>query len=246
MPDAAALDILNHFDFWSAVPLTGTATTASIAKHTNLPEEVVTRVLDHAKTLRIFTDASPGHIRHTSRSAALAQNAGLKALVSTILDDAGPPMTVMPQALEKFNVGSETLPEDMSRTAFNLFHGGKYANSWEYIENDGEGEKKGWRSRNFTTFMSYLKDIFRLEHIVDGSYGWGEAGDLSVVDVSPTHSPSHSQTQNTDTIYSHPTARRLSRSRRLRPRKEIPQPKNHSLRPPKGGVRLRRLPPRRP
>lgn len=184
MPDAAALDILNHFDFWSAVPLDGTASTASIAKHANLPEEVVTRVLDHAKTLRIFADASPGHIRHTSRSAALAKNAGLKALVSTILDDAGPPMTVMPQALEKFNVGSETLPEDMSRTAFNLFHGGKYANSWEYIENDGEGEKKGWRSRNFTTFMSYLKDIFRLEQIVDGSYGWGNAGDLSVVDVS--------------------------------------------------------------
>ena len=189
MPDAAALDILNHFDFWSAVPLDGTASTASIAKHTNLPEEVVTRVLDHAKTLRIFTDASPGHIRHTSRSAALAKNAGLKALVSTILDDAGPPMTVMPQALEKFNAGSETLPEDMSRTAFNLFHGGKYANSWEYIENDGEGEKKGWRSRNFTTFMSYLKDIFRLEQIVEGSYGWGEAGDLSVVDVSPIPSP---------------------------------------------------------
>lgn len=188
MPDAAALNILNHFDFWSAVPLDGFASTAEISRHTKLPEEVVQRVLDHAKTLRIFTDAEPGdgpaRTRHTSRSAALAKSAGLRALVSTILDDAGPPMTVMPQALEKYNVGHETLPEDMSRTAFNMFHGGKYANSWEYIENDGEGERKGWRSRNFTTFMSYLKDIFRLEQIVDGSYGWGEAGNISVVDVS--------------------------------------------------------------
>lgn len=189
-PDVAALNILNHFDFWSAVPLDGTATTSEIARHTNLPHEVVTRVLDHAKTLRLFTDAAPDSIRHTSRSAALFKNAGLRALVTTILDDAGPPMTVMPQALEKYNVGQETLPEDMSRTAFYMFHGGKYANSWEYIENDGDGEKKGWRSRNFTTFMGYLKDIFRLEQIVDSSYGWSESGDLSVVDVSgPSHSP---------------------------------------------------------
>ncbi|KAL2112235.1 hypothetical protein VUR80DRAFT_8190 [Thermomyces stellatus] len=71
----------------------------------------------------------------------------------------------------------------MSRTAFYMFHGGRYANSWEYIENDGEGDRKGWRSRNFTTFMGYLKDIFRLEQIVDGAYGWSEAGNLSVVDL---------------------------------------------------------------
>lgn len=184
-----ALNTLNHFDFWSAVPLDGTATTAEIARHTNLPREVVARVLDHAKTLRLFTDSSddPDAVRHTSRSAALAKNAGLRALVSTILSDAGPPMAVMPQALEKYNVGQETLPEDMSRTAFYMFHGGRYANSWEYIENDGEGDRKGWRSRNFTTFMGYLKDIFRLEQIVDGAYGWSEAGNLSVVDVSLEH-----------------------------------------------------------
>ena len=185
MPDVAALIILNHFDFWSAVPLTGSTTTAEIATETKLPAEVVQRVLDHAKTLRIFADgADSTHTRHTSRSAALAKSPGLRALVSTILDDAGPPMTVMQQALEMYSLGKETLSDDMSKTAFNVFHGGKYANSWEFMENDGEGEKKGWRSRKFTTFMLYLKDIFRLEEIVDGSYGWEKAGDLSIVDVS--------------------------------------------------------------
>lgn len=187
MPDVAALGILNHFDFWSAVPLDGTATYASIAKKVDLPEEIVQRVVEHAKTLRIFADSTTeaGKIQHSSRSAALAKQAGLRALVSTILDDAGPPMTVMPHALEKFNRGQETLPQDMSKTAFNLFHGGKYANSWEYIENDGEGERKGWRSRNFTTFMNYLKEIFRLDGIVEGAYDWKAAGKVKVVDVSP-------------------------------------------------------------
>lgn len=185
MPDVAVLGILNHFDFWSAVPLDGTATYASIAKKVDLPEEIVQRVVEHAKTLRIFADSATeaGKIQHSSRSAALAKQAGLRALVSTILDDAGPPMTVMPHALDKFNRGQETLPQDMTKTAFNLFHGGKYANSWEYIENDGEGERKGWRSRNFTTFMNYLKEIFRLDGIVEGAYDWKAAGKVKVVDL---------------------------------------------------------------
>lgn len=194
MPDVAALDILNYFDFWSAVPLTGTATYAEIAKHTDLPEEAVQRILEHAKTIRIFAHADPENpdagVRHSSRSAALAKSAGLKALVSTILGDAGPPMTVMPQALEKFSKGKTTLPDSLTETAFNIFHNGKYANSWEFIENDGEGERKGWRARSFTTFMSYLKDIFRLEDIVEGAYGWDTAGDISVVDVSTHTRPS--------------------------------------------------------
>ena len=188
MPDAAALNVLNHFDFWSAVPLDGTASYGDIAKHTNLPEDVVQRFIAHAKTLRIFADSEPGNpsspVRHSSRSAALAKSAGLRALVSTVLDDAGPPMTVLPQALERYSLGKAAPPDDITQTAFNLFHHGKYANSWEYIENEGEGDKKGWRSRNFTTFMAYLKDIFRLEQIVNDCYNWEEAGDIHVVDVS--------------------------------------------------------------
>ncbi|SPN98664.1 uncharacterized protein DNG_01709 [Cephalotrichum gorgonifer] len=187
MPDVAALDILNQFKFWSAVPLAGTATYADIAKQVNLPEEAVRRVLDHAKTLRIFADAEAGNpdagVRHSSRSAALAQSPGLQSLVSTIVSDAGPPMTVVPQALAKFSRGKTSLPSGLDQTAFNLFHNGKYANSWDYIENDGEGEEKGWRSRNFTTFMTYLKDIFQLEAIVEGCYDWDAAGDISVVDL---------------------------------------------------------------
>ncbi|OHX00095.1 sterigmatocystin 8-o-methyltransferase [Colletotrichum incanum] len=192
MPDATALNILNHFDFWSAVPLDGSASYPDIAKHTNLPEEVVHRVLEHAYTLRIFEETDPGkplttRVQHTARSAALVKNAGLRALVATLMNDAGPPMTVLHAALEKFQRGKTELKEDMSETAFALYHSGAlcggYNNSWELLENDGEGENKGWRQRNFVQFMNYIKEIFRLEGLVNDAYDWKAAGDFSVVDL---------------------------------------------------------------
>ena len=154
MPDVAALNIMNHFDFWTAVPVKGEATQEEIAKHTRLPLSIVTRLIEHGTTLRLFSYTNPGKITspvvHTSRSAALASNPGLRALVSTILDDAATPMTVMTQALEKHALGKETYEEDMETTAFRMLHSGEifnkgYKNSWEFIEGDGEGERKGWR-----------------------------------------------------------------------------------------------------
>ncbi|KAH7313595.1 S-adenosyl-L-methionine-dependent methyltransferase [Stachybotrys elegans] len=189
MPDTAVLNILNYFDFWAAVPVDGSASYQDIAKHTNLPLDVVRRVLEHGITLQLFARAEqPSHVKHTSRSAALAKSAGLKALVSTILDDAGPPMSVMTEALRRYSVGKQELTTDMRENAFTLFHSGapygrKYANSWEFIENDGEGERKGWRQRNFVTFMNYLKDIFRLENVIKDSYDWKAAGKATVVDL---------------------------------------------------------------
>lgn len=189
MPDVAALDILNHFDFWSAVPLDGSASYADIAKHVALPQEVVRRVLEHAVTLRLFAKASePGHVKHTSRSAAVAKQPGLKALVSTVLNDAGPPLAVMPQALERYSRNKTTLTTNMGETSFALLQSGAlargYKNSWELLEQDGEGERKGWRQRNFVTFMAYLKEIFQLEKVILESFDWKTAGKATVVDVS--------------------------------------------------------------
>ncbi|CAI4214100.1 unnamed protein product [Parascedosporium putredinis] len=191
MPDAAALNVLNYFDFWSAVPLDGTASYADFAAHTHLPHEVVYRVLQHAVTLRLFEEVEPGRsssrLRHTSRSAALVRNPGLKALVSTILDDAGAPLMVLNEALARYSKSKPELTQEVTESAFALFHkSGIYGNfdtSWELIENDGEGERKGWRQRNFVEFMKYVKEIFRLEETVSDSFDWAGAGDAMVVDT---------------------------------------------------------------
>ncbi|KAI1771396.1 sterigmatocystin 8-O-methyltransferase [Hypoxylon cercidicola] len=191
MPDAAALNILNYFDFWSTVPLEGSASYAEIAQRISLPEDVVRRVLAHAVTLRIFEETEPGksssRIRHNSRSAALARSSGLKALVATILDDAGAPMMVMNEALSRYSRGKPALTQDMNETSFALFHSGgqfgKHGNSWDLLENDGVGEKQGWRQRNFVEFMRYIKEIFHLEGVVLDAHDWKTAGKATVVDV---------------------------------------------------------------
>lgn len=193
MPDAAVLNVLNNFDFWSAVPLAGTASYADIATHVSLPEDVVYRILQHAITLRIFAETEPGKpsstVKHSSRSAALAQNPGLKALVSTILDDAGAPMMVMNEALRRYSSGKPALTQDMNETSFALFHRagiyGSYSNSWEMLENDGEGENKGWRAKNFVEFMRYIKQIFHLGDVLLDALDWEAAGKARVVDVWP-------------------------------------------------------------
>ncbi|KAH7368054.1 S-adenosyl-L-methionine-dependent methyltransferase [Plectosphaerella cucumerina] len=190
MPDVAALNLLNHFDFWSAVPLDGSSTYDAIAEHTALPREVVQRILEHGFTLRIFEKTvfdGTVRVRHSSRSAALAQSTGLKALVSTVLDDAGPPMLVMQEALDKYSRGKKELAQDMTQTSFALYHSGKlagnYANSWEFIENDGKDARKGWRQRNFVEFMNYIKQIFRLEDVVEKAFDWASLGKGTIVDL---------------------------------------------------------------
>lgn len=189
-----ALNLMNHFDFWSAVPLDGSASVADIATHANLPEEVVKRVIEHGLTLRLFSPEgdfkATSRVQHSSRSAALVKSTGLRALVSTVLDDAGAPMLAMNKALELHARGQPSLTKDMTKTAFALHQKGatigNYTTSWEYIENDGDGDKKGWRQRNFVEFMRYLKEIFRLESVLESSFDWKALGKSTVVDVRRT------------------------------------------------------------
>lgn len=201
MPDAGCLNVLNQFDFWAAVPLTGEASYDEIAKHVQLPVDVVSRILDHAITMRFFLrDSSTATtVRHSSRSAALAKDDGLVALVQSVLDDTGPPMLVLPEALRKYSQGKSHLTKNMKETAFKLCHSGgtwgDFENSWSFIEDDGvaEGEvgyekrSKGWRQRSFVKFMVYIRELFKTEHLVLNALDWASVGDVTVVDVS--HSP---------------------------------------------------------
>jgi hypothetical protein len=198
IPDASCLNILNQFDFWNAVPVAGEASFNEIAKHVQLPADVVSRVLEHAVTMRFFVKSSPTatSVRHTSRSAALAKDPGLVALVQMVLDETGPPMFVLPEALRRYTQGKTELTKNMKETAFKLCHSGgvwgNFENSWDFIENDGvtEGEvgsekkSKGWRQRNFVKFMAYIKDLFNTEEIVFNAVDWAGAGNVTVVDVS--------------------------------------------------------------
>lgn len=66
LADATVLKIMNNFDFWSAVPLDGSASYDEIAKRTNLPVDAVRRVLVSAPTLPILPPIIHGSIRPAS------------------------------------------------------------------------------------------------------------------------------------------------------------------------------------
>ncbi|PSN61610.1 S-adenosyl-L-methionine-dependent methyltransferase, partial [Corynespora cassiicola Philippines] len=162
----------------------------------NLPLDAVQRFVKHATTLRLFSETMSGFtdtkIRHTSRSAALAQNSGLRTLVVVTLETVGGPMMVMYEALERYSRNKAQLPKTIEEKAFALFHkssmfGGPFDNTWQQLEEDGEGEKKGWRQRNFVTFMNYVKDIFGLEDVIADAYDWKSAGKISVLGGSGGH-----------------------------------------------------------
>lgn len=193
MPDATALNILNHFDFWSAVPLDGSASYSEISAHTNLPEDVVYRILQHAVTLRLFAETEPGklssRIQHTSRSAAVLKEPGLKASIAAVLDVTSPAIMILNQALERYSLGKPALTSEITHSAFALLHSGdvfsdRYKVSWEFLENDGVGDQRGWRQKDFVEFMRYIKKIFGLEKLVADCFNWQALGKAKVVDVS--------------------------------------------------------------
>lgn len=153
-------------------------------------------------------------------------------------------MMLLPEALRRFAVGKEDISRVQKETAFSLCHSGgvwgDYDNTWDFIENDGEGEKKGWRQRNFIKFMAYIKDLFKTESIVLDAIDWKAAGDATVVDVSILYMRV-GKTEITDSF----PARRLSWSRRHRTGKGISQPDHRRPRSPPSSARLRaRIPSR--
>ncbi|KAF1357462.1 S-adenosyl-L-methionine-dependent methyltransferase [Lizonia empirigonia] len=102
-------------------------------------------------------------------------------------DETSPPMMLLPEALRRFTVGKSEISRSQKETAFRLCHSGgvwgDHENTWHFLENDGEGEKKGWRQRNFIKFMAYIKDLFKTESIVLDAIDWKAAGEATVVDL---------------------------------------------------------------
>jgi hypothetical protein len=169
------------------VPLDGTASYDEIAEKVKLPVDVVTRILQHSTNLRLFAETEPGKrstkIQHSSRSAAVAKNTGLKSLIQAVLDDAGPPTTILHEALQRYSRGKPELTQEQKESAFALLHsGGAYSAHTNYFEYQESGD--GWRSKSYTKFMGYLKEIFHMENLVLDLKDWKAVGKASVVDVS--------------------------------------------------------------
>ncbi|RYP05243.1 hypothetical protein DL764_003950 [Monosporascus ibericus] len=192
LADATVLNIMNEFDFWSAVPLDGTASYEEIAERTNLPVDVVRRVIRHALNFRFFAETDPGdpstRVKHTALSGVLVSSAGARGAFQTMFEIGGGPTLMLHQALSKYNVGRAEMAQGADKSAFALFdsqHGdGKYTDYWQYLENSGEGEKKGHRQKSFSKFMDFLTSLFGHENVMAQCYDWKSLGAATVVDVN--------------------------------------------------------------
>ncbi|KAL1797677.1 hypothetical protein ACET3X_004283 [Alternaria dauci] len=112
-----------------------------------------------------------------------------------LLEDALKDMWILSQGPSEsvFNYVHMAIPDTACLNVLNQFDfwakdsggevWGDYETSWEFIENDGEGEKKGWRQRNFVKFMAYIKDLFQTENIVLNALDWKAEGEVTVVDL---------------------------------------------------------------
>ncbi|KAK1770138.1 O-methyltransferase-domain-containing protein [Phialemonium atrogriseum] len=196
--DMAILDVLNQFDFWSAVPLSGSVTQAEVAARTGLPEDLVRRFLRHAATMRLFAlvpagdgDGS-GRVAHTAASAFVARSPAHRGWIAHHLEESRVACTRLPDALRRFSVGRAGAAQELGETAFALAFGGGEGDGagtgvtfWDFIREDGEGERKGFRTGRFAQAMQAGRGSSGVDFggLLRGGFDWEGLGEGTVVDV---------------------------------------------------------------
>lgn len=186
------LNILNEFNFWDAVPLTGSASYASIAAKVGLQEAIVYRILRHAITRRLFAEAANGDgVQHTSVSAAPARSPLMRAWVGHCLDEVARGAVEMPTALHRWArngaAAEDGEPDHCGCGIALLKHGEQSLFDFFAVDADEErGLPAGWRMKRFGDAMTCATsdDSFSLS-AVHNMYGWDELPQGStLVDVS--------------------------------------------------------------
>lgn len=169
MADSATLNILNYFNFWDAVPLEGDASFEEISESVRLPQEAVQTVLRYAMNNRIFEMVDPtnaaSRTRHTSRSAVMVREKSMQFIVSLTIDGLGGPLAILNRSLKKYFLGKTELSNEISQTPFGMLYNeggplGKFKDYYDFIDREGEGEKKGWRQRDMVESLRMAKEIW--------------------------------------------------------------------------------------
>ncbi|KAH8676553.1 putative O-methyltransferase [Tricladium varicosporioides] len=112
------LHAISRFNIASTFPVGGTARYSDIASKCNLSESDTRRILRFAMTDHIFTEPSPGVVKHTAASKALAQVPLMNQWLGMVSEEMWPAGVGFVDALEKWP-GSEEGNETGFNIAFN-------------------------------------------------------------------------------------------------------------------------------
>ncbi|KAL6872762.1 O-methyltransferase domain-containing protein [Trichoderma novae-zelandiae] len=186
--EAVALDVMNSFNFWAAVPLGASASYADIAQATNLPEQIVRRILRFGMTMYLFREEAPGSGRvvHSAASAYMARSRHMQSFTSHLLEDVRPATTVVADALRKWFVGRSAPSEEREHAPFYLASfGGEVAacSIFDFLRTDErEGRPKGYRATRLAEGLNALSTGIATETYVE-AFDWESLGEATVVDV---------------------------------------------------------------
>lgn len=189
------VDVLNQFDFFSAVPIDGSATYASISAFTKLPESVVRRILRHAFTLHLFAETSPGsgQVVHTAATAYMVKQPLMCSWVGMNCEEVSKGCVTVPEALRAYSLGKGQITQKpgecpTGRAFWNKEGQHPEKTVFDWFEEDGEEAAKGWRERRFGKAMHALAGTTTVtpEQILRGM-DWSGLGEATVVDVSRGH-----------------------------------------------------------
>ncbi|KAH6675785.1 putative O-methyltransferase [Halenospora varia] len=112
------LHAISHFNIASTFPVGSTTTYSEIASKCNLTESDIRRILRFAMTDHIFTESSPGVVKHTAASKALVQVPLMNQWLGMVSEEMWPAGVGFVDALEKWP-GSEEGNETGYNVAFN-------------------------------------------------------------------------------------------------------------------------------
>ncbi|RYP77659.1 hypothetical protein DL771_001027 [Monosporascus sp. 5C6A] len=152
--DATVLNIMNEFDFWSAVPFDGTASYEETVERTHLPVDACAPYCETCLQLLVLCRDKSRRSLHSGQMYGAIRSAGpLSRCARCFPDnvrDRGGPTIILDQVLSKYSAGRAEVEQGVDKSAFALFNSqhddSRYADYWQHLENSGEGEKKGHKS----------------------------------------------------------------------------------------------------
>ena len=142
-------------------------------------------------TMHLFAESEPssGRVVHTAATSFVVQNPMYRSWMSHNLEEVTPACTKLPAALRMYSQGKDQPAQELHETAFavefkeQLGEGGSF---WDFIENDGEGDRKGYRTKQFSEAMQVVHQVTPLHttKLISDGFDWASLGEGTVVDVS--------------------------------------------------------------
>jgi hypothetical protein len=141
-------------------------------------------------TSKLFAEIAPGSDRvvHTAATAYVAKNPIVRSWIAHNMEEVEPACGKLPEALRRFSMGKQEATEELEETAFGLEHldeHGKPVTLWEFMQNEGDGDKRGYRMPRFAEAMQVASRASNMNlETVRGGFDWASLGETTVVDVS--------------------------------------------------------------